>query len=137
MEFSLSRSCQNTSELYNVPFHHLSSEPAMDNVNPGMGQIVNLYETIVPMKGQSKFAIVKKAETNSEETSTQIGSGSTLDPIVQKSFQHPIVTESIILPDATSLKDIATVKAESKRKNETSGSNDSKKKKLSHKFAIV
>ena len=138
MEYSLSRSCQNTSEFYNVPFPHLSSEPATDNVNPGMGQIVNLYETIVPMKGQPKFVIVKKSETEGEDITNQIGLGSNLDPSVQKSFQHPILTESIIFPDAkNSIDDTVTVKAESKRKTNDSTQNDSKRKKLSHKFSVV
>ena len=60
MEYSLARSLDGYSEIYNVPFPHLSADPPIDNVNPGLGQIVNLFETIVPVRGQSQHVLEKK-----------------------------------------------------------------------------
>ena len=60
MEFSLAQSLQGHSELANVPFPHLKSNPASDQVNPGLGQIVNLFDTIVPMRGYALHKIEKK-----------------------------------------------------------------------------
>ena len=60
MEFSIARSLEGHSEQYNVPFPDLSSAPAVDQVNPGIAQIVNLFETIVPMRGQAFHGIEKK-----------------------------------------------------------------------------
>ena len=85
MEFSIARSLEGHTEEYNVPFPNLSSAPAVDQVNPGIGQIVNLFETIVPMRGQSLHAIEKKVEerenvelaqtsSNNDELKIQIGS---------------------------------------------------------------
>ena len=110
MEFSIACSLEGHSEQYNVPFPHLTSSPAVDQVNPGIGQIVNLFETIVPMRGQALHAIEKKTEeredielaqnlTNNDELKVQIGSGqSNLDANVLHSFQNPIVTDSIEFP---------------------------------------
>ena len=62
MEYSLARSLENSLEISTVPFPHLSSDPAIDQVNPGIGHLVSLYETVVPMQGHSLHAIEKKVE---------------------------------------------------------------------------
>ena len=89
------------------------------------------------MRGQSKFTIVKKSEPIIEASEDQIGSGMNLDPSIQKSFQHPIVTDSIILTSIP--KETVTKTSEAKRKLEDFKPTDAnlKKKKLSHKFAVV
>ena len=113
MEFSIACSLEGHSEQSNVPFPHLTSSPAVDQVNPGIGQIVNLFETIVPMRGQSLHAIEKKIEvglnveltenlSNKDELKVQVGSGqSNLDTNVLQSFQNPIITDSIEFPKDT------------------------------------
>lgn len=143
MEFSIACSLEGHSEQYNVPFPHLSSAPAVDQVNPGIGQIINLFETIVPMRGQALHAIEKKPEeteklaeiaqnfTSNDELKVQIGSGqSSLDTNVLHSFQNPIVTDSIEFP-----------KVENMRKHKLNDSTkvSSKKSKLmrDHKFHVV
>ena len=104
MEFSLAQSLEGYSEVKNVPFPHMKSDPAIDNVNPGLGQIVNLYDTIVPMRGHSLHSIEKKVDeqpetSSSDELKSQTGFGNTsLDSDILNSFQHPIVTDSIIFP---------------------------------------
>ena len=141
MEFSIARSLEGHTEEYNVPFPNLSSAPAIDQVNPGIGQIVNLFETIVPMRGQSLHAIEKKVEerenvelaqtsSNNDELKIQIGSGqSNLDTDVLNSFQNPIITDSIEFP-----------KVENSRKHKLEQTSvSSKKSKLmrDHKFHVV
>ena len=144
MEFSIAQSLEGHSQQYNVPFPNLSSAPAVDQVNPGIGQIVNLFETIVPMRGQALHAIEKKTEegenvelsqlsqnfANNDELKVQIGSGqSNLDTSVFQSFQNPIITDSIRFP-----------KVETKKhKLEESTKISSKKSKLmrDHKFHVI
>ena len=142
MEFSIARSLEGHTEEYNVPFPNLSSAPAIDQVNPGIGQIVNLFETIVPMRGQSLHAIEKKVEerenvelaqtsSNNDELKIQIGSGqSNLDTDVLNSFQNPIITDSIEFP-----------KIENSRKHklveQTSVSSKKSKLMRDHKFHVV
>ena len=82
MEYSLARSLDGYSEIYNVPFPHLSADPPIDNVNPGLGQIVNLFETIVPVRGQSQHVLEKKMESTQEDmisndqiATNQVGTG--------------------------------------------------------------
>ena len=60
MEYTVAKNCSSISNIYEVPFPHLSSQAANDLVNPGLGQIVNLFETIVPMRGKLTHAIEKK-----------------------------------------------------------------------------
>ena len=74
---------------------------------------MNLFETIVPMRGQSLHAIEKKIEdglnveltenlSNKDELKVQVGSGqSNLDTNVLQSFQNPIITDSIEFPKDT------------------------------------
>ena len=141
MEYSIAKSLNENVEFYDVPFPHLSSQPALDQVNPGIGQIVSLYETIVPMRGSSHYTIEKKIEPTVTVTETekinssqdlitsQVGSGeSPLDPAILASFQHPIITDSIIFPKEE--------KIAAKRKNETklSETKPQKVKKIDHKF---
>ena len=142
MEFSIARSLEGHSEQYNVPFPNLSSAPAVDQVNPGIAQIVNLYETIVPMRGQAFHGIEKKVEetenveltqnfANNDELKIQIGSGqSNLDTNVLHSFQNPIITDSIEFPKVENTR---------KHKLEQSSKVTSKKSKLmhDHKFNVV
>ena len=110
MEFSLARSLEEGySEISNVPLPRSCSDPAYDKVNPGIGQIVNLYETIVPMRGQAIHTIEKKvasafeeqqeAKNTNDDLNTQVGSGdSRSDASVLNSFRHPIITDSIVFP---------------------------------------
>ena len=141
MEFSFARSLQQFSVLQSVPFPHLSSQPSQDDVNPGIGQTVNLFETIVPMRGKSLLNIETKVDSLPEILSTtssdQIGTGDKkMDPIVLNSFLHPIKTDSIVFEEEQKEKNpfgAATVPTPSrKRKSET----DSKKK-VPHKFKVV
>ena len=137
MEYSLAQSLEGHSELYNTPFPHLSSQPALDQVTPGLGQIVNSYETIVPMRGRAQHVIEKNVDLPTTSTEAkdgvpiQIGSGqSKLDPEILESFKHPIITDSIIFPKQATAK---------KHKIEQSGENNFKKarKTVNHKFQIV
>ena len=103
MEYSLARSLENSLEISTVPFPHLSSDPAIDQVNPGIGHLVSLYETVVPMQGHSLHAIEKKVELaleqQTDELNPQVGGGkSNIEPSVLNSFKNPIVTDSIIFP---------------------------------------
>ena len=63
MEYSLAKSLEGHSEILHS-FPRMNSDPAADYVNPGLGQIVNLYETFVPLHGVSLHAIEKKVETS-------------------------------------------------------------------------
>ena len=108
MEFSLAQSLEGFSEVANVPFPYLKSDPSQDHVSPGLGQIVNLYDTIVPMKGHSVHSIDMKVneqetvtsnELKTDELKSQTGFGNpSLDSNILNSFLHPIVTDSIIFP---------------------------------------
>ena len=137
----MARSLDGHSEQYNTPFPHLSSDPAVDQVNPGIGQIVNLFETIVPMRGQSLHSIEKKVEeknelppilTKNDELNIQIGSGKVnLDPSVLNSFKHPIITDSIEFP-----------KVETSKKHKLPEDSKAVSKKLrktmaEHKFQVI
>ena len=148
MEFSIACSLEGHSEQYNVPFPHLSSAPAVDQVNPGIGQIVNLFETIVPMRGQAIHAIEKKIEesknielaqnfANNDELKVKIGSGqSNLYTNVLRSFQNPIITDSIEFPKVEKTK---KHKLEESTTVGESSKVPSKKSKLmrDHKFNVV
>ena len=136
----MARSLDGHSVQYNTPFPHLNSDPAVDHVNPGIGHIVNLFETIVPMRGQSLHSIEKKVEernelppivTKNDELKIQIGSGQDLDPDVLNSFKHPIVTDSIEFPK---------VEINKKHKLPEDSKSVSKKLKKSmaeHKFQVI
>ena len=134
MEYSVASNSTSISHTYGVPFPHLTSQPANDLVNPGLGQIVNLFDMIVPMKGKSIHTVEKKAEKPDElkeekiESKDQIGSGKLTSEIAE-SFQKPIVTDSIVFP-----KDEKNSK---KRKELNVPSSSVKKAKISHKFYIV
>jgi len=141
MELSLARTLTGYSEFYESPFPPLTSTPLHENVTPGLGQIVNLYETIVPMRGQTLHTLEKSAEVIKDEIESdvvvknaleQIGSGETkINPEILQSFKHPIVTDSIVFP----------TKKESKRKSENelegNGEKQKKRKIIAHKFAVV
>lgn len=131
MEYSVANSLSSLSQVYEVPHPHLSSQPANDLVNPGLGQIVNLFDTIVPMRGRAIHTIEKKVDKREEpiiEAKDQIGSGK-LQPEIAESFQKPIITDSIIFPK----KDVAS----NKRKDKDNVPASSKKLKTNHKFNVV
>ena len=140
MEFSLAQSLEGFSEVANVPFPYMKSDPAIDNVNPGLGQIVNLYDTIVPMRGQSLHAIEMKTEQpqsspSTDELKSQTGFGkASLDGDVLNSFMHPIVTDSIVFPktEVTKEKDL-----KKKLVTKAVGEPTAKKAKVQHKFKVV
>jgi len=135
MEYSVASSLSSLSQIYQVPFPHLSSQPANALVNPGLGQMVSLYNTIVPMRGRAIHTIEKKvdksdeseAKNESKESKDQIGSGK-LQPEIAESFQKPIITDSIVFPK--------TEKLSQKRKISVEPTS-SKKIKINHKFNIV
>ena len=140
MEFSLAQSLEGYSEVKNVPFPHMKSDPAIDNVNPGLGQIVNLYDTIVPMRGHSLHSIEKKVDeqpetSSSDELKSQTGFGNTsLDSDILNSFQHPIVTDSIIFPKT----EVVPTKTSKKKAISTDSEEpQAKKSKVQHKFKVV
>ena len=140
MEYSLARSLDGYSEIYNVPFPHLSADPPIDNVNPGLGQIVNLFETIVPVRGQSQHVLEKKMESTQEDmisndqiATNQVGTGEKkIDQEILKSFKNPIVTDSIIFPKQTQKHKLGNVEIKHELPNKKP-----KIKKESHKFQIV
>ena len=143
MEYSLGQSLEGHSELYNIPFPELTSQPAIDHVSPGLGQIVNMFETIVPLRGQPRHSIEKKLElpnldsttesTGSDKILVQTGSGEAqIDPEILESFKHPIVTDSIIFPKQNAKKhkieQVTDSKYEPPKKS---------KKSVNHRFQIV
>ena len=135
MEFSLAQSLDGYSEQLSVPFPHLKSDPATDHVNPGLGQIVNLYDTIVPLKGYPVHSIQKKVEESeilqTNDEITQTGGGKTsINPALMNSFLHPIVTDSIIFPKREETK--------SKKRNQSQSDKTQRKRaKIEHKFHVV
>ena len=142
MEFSLAQSLQGHTELAHVPFPHLKSDPASDQVNPGLGQIVNLFDTIVPMRGHVLHKIEKKLEDTLPvlvvEDKSQTGFGnSTVDPEILTSFMHPIVTDSIIFPQTE--KSEKTPKATKQKSTNSKDESEpkAKKPKINHKFNVV
>jgi hypothetical protein len=132
MEYSIASSISSLSQMYQVPFPHLSSQPANDLVNPGLGQMVSLFNTIVPMRGRAIHTIEKKLERLEEseaitDKTDQIGSGK-LQPEIAESFQKPIITDSIVFPKKE--------KVTSKRKSANEPIS-AKKIKVNHKFKVV
>ena len=135
MEYSIAIGLEGQSEVYSVPVPHLISAPATDHVTPGIAQIVNTFESIVPLRPGS-YVIEKqvapefKSIEQNSDIPNQMGLGTTkINPPILESLQHPIVTDAIIFP-----KDVAK-----KRKIESQTlSNQNKKPKLaiSHKFQI-
>ena len=140
MEYSIASALEDRSEIYDVPYPPLQSDPALDCVNPGLGQIVSLYQTVVPMPSSSSslHTIEKKTQESSDEIfvnsnlSIQSGTGKeSVDSTILQSFQNPIITDSIIFP-----------KEEMKPKKHkiddaSTGPFQGKKKKLEHKFKVV
>ena len=127
---------QNCSEFYHVPFPQLTSQPIFDNVTPGLGQLVNHFEVIVPLRGKEPFTVEKEVEVNPEQSSLhdQIGTGKQeLPEPIKNSFMHPIVTDSIIFPDEGQ----KNVTGSNSRKRKTSISNQPAAKKVAHKFSVV
>lgn len=141
MEFSLSRSLEDSTEISNVPFPHLSSDPALDQVNPGIGQLVSLYETVVPMRGHSLHSIEKKVEValeqQTDELNPQIGGGkSQIEPTVLNSFKHPIVTDSIVFPKDEKIA-IKRPKVKEPKVTETPSKIAKISKAAAHKYSVV
>ena len=139
MEFSLAQSLEGYTEQYNVPFPSLKSDPASDYVNPGIGQVVNLFETIVPLTGRSIHSIQKHGDESKEEVTvlddkSQIGAGkSSINSSIMSSFMHPIVTDSIVFPKQP--KDSS--KTKSIKRDSESEPQDPKRRKIEHKFHVV
>ena len=138
MEYSLAQSLDNYSEISQSCFPRLNSDPANDKVNPGLGQIINLYEVIVPIHGRSLHTIEKKVESDEIKSTVEIpvkpeqsGSGAAVEPEILKSFLHPIVTDSI---DFSKLSKPIPPK---KHKSGTKPDFNAKKLKLEHKFKVV
>lgn len=132
MEYSIANSISSLSQTYHVPHPHLPSQPATDLVTPGLGQMVSLFDTIVPMRGRAIHTIEKKVDALEEvkpmvDSKDQIGSGH-LQPEIAESFQKPIITDSIVFPKKE--------KSPNKRKA-TNEPASSKKLKINHKFNIV
>ena len=132
MEYSVASSLSSLSQIYQVPFPHLSSQPANDLVNPGLGQMVSLYNTIVPMRGRAIHSIEKKVEKSEDletklDSNDQIGSGK-LQPEVAESFQKPIITDSVVFPKPDRL---------SIKRKKSQEPTSSKNFKINHKFNIV
>jgi len=146
MEYSLARTLDDHFEITNVPFPHLTATPATDFVNPGLGQINSLYETFVPLRGQSLHTLEKKVEATNDEIEKnlnkqlekdpeQTGFGETkLEPLVHQSFMNPIVTDSIIFPKSEKSNSALKRKETSNIELDTS---KPKKQKSDHKFKIV
>ena len=134
MEYSVGREMQNCSEFYNVPYPQLTNQPIFENVTPGLGQLINHFEVIVPLKGKEPFTVEKEVEVKSEQSSSkdQIGSGQQeLSEPIKNSFMHPIVTDSIIFPHAEKNS------TNHSRKRKKSFSNEVPEKKVAHKFSVV
>ena len=132
MEFSVSRSLQQFSDEYSVPFPNLTAQPFVDLVNPGVSQAVNLFETIVPLRGKAPHTLETQMEAavNPEKkelsSSDQIGGGEKkMEPKILNSFMHPIKTDSIIFPEQKK-----PLHKPQKRKSEDSS-------KRPHKFQVV
>ena len=148
MEYSIAQSLDQNGDSFNVPFPILRSDPVSDQVNPGIAQIVSLYETIVPMPRNSLYSLEKKMDTEvsvaklekivehekivEDAIMPQIGSGeSQIDPNILSSFKHPIVTDSIIFAPKAD-------KKPSKHKLSNVGSGKpAKMMKTDHKFHVV
>ena len=133
MEYSLAQSLEGHLEISNSQFPQLKSDPAIDRVNPGIGQLVNLYDVMVPIRGHSFHSLEKKPELSEsvvivDDSKVQEGFGETkIESNVLNSFMHPIVTDSIVFPKTEV----------PKRKTTTvSDSSKSKRAKIEHKFKI-
>jgi hypothetical protein len=138
MEYSMAKSLEDHSQIVNMAYPSIRSDPANDQVNPGIGQLVSLYETIVPMRSRTEHVIEKKMEVTSDEIPSitnvnQIGTGDkSLDSTILESFQHPIITDSIIFPKTENLT--------KKQKRSNSLKTDAKPpkiRKVDHKFTVV
>ena len=146
MEFSLAQSLEGFTEIANTPYPHLKSDPSQDHVSPGLGQIVNLFDTIVPLRGHSLHSIDMKIEEQAAQTSdelktdelkSQTGFGNaSLDSNILNSFLHPIVTDTIIFPKAE-LDESKKLKKKSQSESDDSSAPKPKKAKLEHKFKVV
>ena len=122
MEYNLLKTIEPNLGLQMCPTRnpHLTPYPAIDYVNPGLGQVARLYSFYVPLySNQSPFNIAKKddpaisQEGGSEEpiSNDSIDNSMSVDPIeyndkkrklmgdgIQSSFMHPkVLTETIDL----------------------------------------
>jgi len=91
------------------PFPILSNFPFLDNVNPGIGQLVDMHHLFVPVMGKSSYNIEKKADIDNDQIGTgeenktesvNVAEDAKMDPQIVESFSHPkrIKTEKIVLP---------------------------------------
>jgi hypothetical protein len=122
MEYNLLKTIEPNLGLQMCPHKnpHLTPYPAIDYVNPGLGQVARLYSFYVPLfSNQSPFNIAKKDDNSlsqeggsEEQTSNEsIEDTGSIDPIefnerkrklmgdaIQSSFMHPkVLTDKIDL----------------------------------------
>jgi len=126
-------------------YPHLSNFPATEDVNPGIGQMVNMYHTFVPVPGKPLHVLEKKYEDHElKSTIEQSGEGkveetvdgefelnkndASLDPKIKDSLDHPkmIETEKVFL---------SKTKVH-KRKNVSQDGGAQKPKKYKHSFVF-
>lgn len=113
MDYSMDLFAQSlNSDIVNTPFPLLSSCPTVENVNPGIGLIVNMHHLFVPFVGKSNYVIEKKTEdlmdndqegtgdNDQTESLLQNEKDDKMDPKVVESFNHPklIKTEKLVIP---------------------------------------
>jgi hypothetical protein len=136
-----------------VPNPHLTPYPAIDYVNPGLGQAARLYSFYVPLhSNQSPLNIDKKkddallqeggsSEMTSVETSEDLNED--IDPIefnnrkrklmgdaIQSSFMHPkILTDSLELEPQSKVKKKEVIMKSEPDRNKQRG--------LKHKFQFL
>jgi hypothetical protein len=147
MEYNLLKTIEPNLGLQMCPMQnpHLTPYPAIDYVNPGLGQAARLFSFYVPLHtNQSPFAIEKKENNavlqeggskDSEFNETESNHDND-DPIefnnrkrklmgdaIQSSFMHPIVTDTIQLEPESKVK----------KKNIPTNS-EAKKRQIKHKF---
>lgn len=104
-----------STSVVDQPFPILSNFPAVDNINPGIGQIVDMHHVFVPIVGEPIHTIKKKIDNENDIVGDQSGAGDAkdshnvteefaaknkMDARIEESFNHPkiIKTESIKLP---------------------------------------
>jgi len=141
MEYSLARSLEGFTDIVYSSHPHIYPDPAFDLVNPGLGHVINLYSTFVPIQGHSLHSIEKIVPNDdeikpnvSEHLTEQKGSGNEkLDPEILKSFQHPILTDSIVFPKI----DKAIKKTPAVKRPSSAEKSSSKRLKTEHKFNVV
>ena len=165
MEYNLLKTIEPNLGLQMCPIRnpHLTSYPAIDYVNPGLGQAARLFSFYVPLyANQSPFNIVKEQDQAMSQEGGSIDSNpsdsisdsidNNFDPIefnnrkrkligegVQSSFMHPkIITGKIDLePQSKVKKKNVTVKSENEKIKVGKGHNVGKGQNVKHKFQFA